>query len=124
MKITEIIAARRALASIYAEKIPSMLAYKFTKFLKETDTEEEFHREKFQSIVNDYGEKDEKGNLILVENGFKVKDGETEKCFAAMKELDLTEVEKPKIMFNLNDFDGINLSTEVMVALFAFIEEK
>lgn len=124
MKIIDIIMARRAVASIYTEKLPFTLAYKFTKFLKETDTEEVFHKEKLQSIINDYGEKDEKGNLVLIENGFKVKDGETEKCFAAMKELDSTDVETPQTTFNLNDFGDIKLSTEVMVALFAFIEEK
>lgn len=124
MKIIEIILARRAVASMYSEKIPFALAYKFTKFLKETEAEGEFHKEKFQCIVNDYGEKDEKGNLVLAGNGFKVKDGETEKCFAAIKELDSTDVETPKTTFSLNDFNDIKLSTEAMSALFAFIEEK
>lgn len=37
MKIIEILKARKAIASIYADKISAKLAYKFTKFLRETD---------------------------------------------------------------------------------------
>ena len=124
MKITEILKARSAVASIYTEKLPSKLAYKFTKFIKETDAEEDFYKERLQSILKEYGEKDENGKYVEVTNGIKIKDAEKGECFAAVAELEATEVDTPKTRFSIDEFDDIKLSTEVMVALFAFIEEK
>lgn len=124
MKITEILKARVAVASIYTEKLPSKLAYKFTKFIKETDTEEDFYKEKLQGIMKEYGEKGKDGKYVEVNNGIKIKDADKEKCFAAVAELEATEVDTPKTKFSIDEFDDIKLSTEVMVALFAFIEEK
>lgn len=123
MKITEILKARSAVASIYSEKIPAKLAYKFTKFLKETDTEEDFYKEKLQGIMNEYGEKDENGNFVEVNNGIKIKDSEKEKCFSEVLELESTDIDKPRTAFSIDEFDEIKLSTEVMIALFAFIKE-
>lgn len=124
MKITEILEARKAVLSIYTEKLPSKLAYKFTKFLKETNTEEEFYKEKLQGIMKEYGEKDDSGKYIEVNNGIKIKDADKEKCIMAVVELEATEVDVPKTKFTIDEFGDIKLSTEVMVALFAFIEEK
>ena len=43
-------------------------AYKFSKLISRLDTEIKFYQKKFQSILEKYGEKDEKGNFKLTED--------------------------------------------------------
>ena len=123
MKIIEILKARKAIASIYTDKISAKLAYKFTKFLKETDTEEKFYREKLQSIMRVCGEKDKHGNLIEADGGIKVKDSEKDKCITLIMELEATDVDAPSTIFSIDELGDIRISTEDMIALFAFIKE-
>lgn len=124
MKIIEIINARNVIESIFTEKISSRLAYKFTKFLKETDVEEDFYKKRLRDIMKKYGETDEHGNYIIINNNIKIKDTYRDTCMSDVEELDNTDVEMPNIVFNIDEFEDIKLSIEKMCSLFAFIKEK
>lgn len=123
MKISDILKARNAIASIYSDKLSSKLAYKFTKFLKGTETEENFYREKMQDILKKYGEVDEYGNLTEANNGVKIRSDKRNECFSAIADLESTEVDKPEIFFTIEELDEVKLSTEAMVGIFDFVKE-
>lgn len=124
MTIVDIVSARKVITQLQQEKVPFALAYKFVKFMKETDTENDFYKDKLQDIMEAYGDKDEKGNYITVENGgIKIKDGYQEECVKKLNELENTEVTNvPSVTFDSSDFDKLELSIEDVNALYAFIK--
>lgn len=124
MKLIELLEARFSIHSLSKEKMPVKLAYRFTKFLKETNTEEDFYKEKLQEILLKYGEKDENGNYVVTPTGRKIREDAKDECFAAVVELESTEVDKPDISFTINELGELKMSPETMNSLFAFIKEE
>ena len=69
------------------------------------------------------GEKDKHGNLIETDGGIKVKDSEKDKCITLIMELEATDVDAPSTILSIDELGDIKISTEDMIALFAFIKE-
>lgn len=64
-------------------------AYRLSKIYKATKEDEAFYQEKLRSILFEYGELDENGNLIPVDDGkgIKIKADKQAECLAAIEEL-------------------------------------
>ena len=124
MKLFEIIKARMTVATLYREKVAGKLAYKFLKFLSATETDEKFYKEKFQEIIEKYGEKDEKGNFIATKTGIQIQKEYRDDCHKAIDELESTEADKPSLSITYDELEDIKISTEEMTSLFAFIKEE
>ena len=118
----EIIWARNVVASLYCNKVPAKLAYKFTKFINETAIEEETYRNQLKEILDAYGDRDENGRLIISDGKVTINKDLIDDCNKALAELELLEVDSPDVSFDLADLDGIKLSAEEMAPLFKFIK--
>lgn len=124
IKVGKLIRAKGVLIPYFKAKLSPKLSYKLMKFINQIETEERFFNEKLKEIINLYGEKDDKGNLIPLDGGIKIKDDEREECNNALEELDSVEVEMPTVDFTLEELNEIKLSIEDMVALSDFIKDE
>ena len=123
MKINNIVYARNVFQKIKDEKIPVKLAWKVVKFLNKTDESVKFYGEKFKGIVDEFSQKDENGSPITNGNGFTIIKGKESDCSKAIKELNELEVDKPEIIFTLDELDCLQMSISDMDAISEFIEE-
>lgn len=125
MKLNELLAARIVITSNAKEKISASLAYKFLKFLKDSDTEEVFYKSKLQEILNVFGDKDDNGNLIPQgDNGIQIKAENQPECFKQIAELDSTEVVAPNIQFTIKELEELKLSVADMASIFSFVKDE
>lgn len=118
MKLGKIEEATKVIIRYSNERISYATAYKFAKFIKDTDMQCEFYNSKIQEILKEYAEKDDNGNM-------KMKEGVNSDEFSdKIKILSDTDVEAPKIKFKLSDFSDLKVSAKEMLALSEFIEEE
>lgn len=100
-------------------------AYKFTKLFNQVDTELEFYQEQIQQISQEFGELDEEGSLIPMDDGqsIKIKPDKIIECNEKVSELLNLEVNIDDCTFTLNELEGVSLSVSQMQAISKFICE-
>lgn len=99
--------------------------YKVVKFFEVVEKEANFYREEIIKILNQYAERDDEGKIVVTENGqnVKIKEDCIAECEEKMRELAELDVEKPKVVFTLEELpDG--LSVQELSYLMPFIEEE
>lgn len=121
MKLDNLIQARKTLMSYIDEKISARLAYKMMKLIKLTSDDATFYDDKIKEIIMKYAERDENNEVIADGNNIKLVRGSGEDCQKEINEILEIEVEKPKIVFYLKEFDELKLSAAEMFALDEFI---
>lgn len=120
----QIIAFRNAGDLFGDYKLPLKVAYKLNKLKKAIEVEGEFYANKFQEIVNTYGQKDENGNIKFSEDGNQIliKDGMVEECNKALNDLQELTVEVDNCNLTIDDFgDDIQCTPEELEALMPFL---
>ncbi|MGN0819834.1 MAG: hypothetical protein ACI4M6_05505 [Christensenellaceae bacterium] len=123
MKLIKIIKARHVLKSHFDEKISPMVAYKIMKFIKSTDDESEFYSDKLKKIIEDYGLRDDKGNLKLDDcGGVLIAPAKLNKCNELILELQNTEVDNPIVRFSLDELNEFKLSVADLSILEDFLK--
>lgn len=110
---------------VKSSKMSIKTSYKLAKLATAIEAEVVFYREKLQTIIQTYGEFDENGQIIQIENGngVKIKPGSEVECAGAIQELENLEVTLPDINFTLEEFDNIELSPEEICSIIPFITE-
>jgi hypothetical protein len=106
-------------------KMPIKTAYKFSRLAREIDNERIFYQTKIQSIIEAYGEKDEKGNFILTQDktGVQIKEAELNKCQKEVVELSQLDIEISGIDISIEELDNFELTLQDMNILMPFIKE-
>jgi hypothetical protein len=104
-------------------KLSFKVLYKLSTLSKAIEEKTAFYREKFQEILQEYGEKDENGNLVPTDdgNGIKIKIETQQECFSKINELQMLEVELPDIKFDIEDFGNIELTMEIFQLITPFL---
>ena len=123
IKLNDLIRAKKVIESLSREKVAIKTSYKFMKFINTVQADEDFYQNKFREIIEEFAEKDGDGKYIASEGGVKIQEDKREECFKAVADLEGTEVDKPNIIFTLDEIGELKLSTEDLAPLFLFIEE-
>lgn len=126
MKMYEILNLSNVFLVIKDEKMPIKTAYKFSKLMKKADEERQFYAEKLQEILEEYGEKDESGSFIYLNDEkslINIKKGKEEECQQKTKELQDLEIDFSNIKFTLDELKNTKMTIENMMSLMPFIEE-
>lgn len=124
MNIMTLINAADIFSQFSQTKTSPKLAYKIMKFCKGVATEEEFYESKRNEIINTYAEKDENGQWVVNNDGTVcIVQDKIAEANAAMRELNMLDVEIPNVRFKLDELEGLELSVADMFVLDAFIEE-
>ena len=107
------------------QKLSVRTAYNLAVLMRAIETEMEFYRKKFQEIIMEYGELDEKGNPIPVAegNGVKLRQGVEAECYKALEELQNLEIALPNVFFTLEDFNNVELTVNDIGAIIPFIKD-
>lgn len=124
VKMNDIIEFLPFYEAVKDQKLSMKIAYQLAKLANVIDNEMAFYREKLQMIIKEYGELDEKGEPITIENGgIKLREGTQIECMTKMGDLQNLDVELPDITLTINDFDGIELTVEAMRGIMPFITD-
>lgn len=111
--------------TVKSQKLPIKTAYKLAQLSRAIEAELFFYQEKLNSIIKEYALLDNNGQPVSTNDGhgIKLRSGSEAVCMSTMRELQEIDVSLPDIFFNLNDFDGIELTVEEMGALLPFLIE-
>lgn len=125
MKLYEVLSLRSLLMRLKTEKLSIKTAYKLMKLVEFFESEGKFYQDEFNSIIEKYGEKGEDGNYQLTNDGSAIKiiEGKEPECQSALEALQNVECAAPPIKFNLDEFEGVDVTLDELSVLTLFIEE-
>lgn len=125
MTIKEIIEARQIIQKWENEELDFKKAYAIMTFLKETQDDFDFVVKKEQELLNEYGLKDENGELKRdSENPNMVFLSDPSTYSTKMNELLDIESSKQITQLTRNFFDGFRVSAKELQILSSFIKEQ
>ena len=127
MKITiyQLISTLNIEKELLTQKLPIRTAYNLSKIFARAREELKFYQEKFKEIVIQYGEKDENGNLIFLENeNVSIPKDKIEECQKEITDLQNLELEIPDYSISLDSLEAIKISLDEISVLLPFICEK
>lgn len=127
MKITiyQLISTLNIEKELLTQKLPIRTAYNLSKIFARAREELKFYQEKFKEIVIQYGEKDENGNLIFLENeNVSIPKDKIEECQKEITDLQNLELEIPDYSISLDSLETIKISLDEISVLLPFICEK
>lgn len=112
-------------AKVKSQKLPFKTSYRITLLAQEIEKHINFYQEQFRSLLQEYGKKDEKGNLCPTEdgNGILLDEATMQEAYNKLTELQNLDVELPNTKFTLEDFGNIELTPEEIQVILPFIEE-
>lgn len=127
MKITiyQLISTLNIEKELLTQKLPIRTAYNLSKIFARAREELKFYQEKFKEIVIQYGEKDENGNLIFLENeNVSIPKDKIEECQKEITDLQNLELEIPDYSISLDSLEAIKISLDEISILLPFICEN
>lgn len=124
-KMYEILDFPSFFTKVKSQKLPFKISYRLTLLTQEIEKHINYYQEQLRDILNEYGKKDENGNLVPTEDGqgIRLVEETMNEAYVKISELRNLEVELPDYTFEANDFDNIELSPEEMFTIVPFIKD-
>ena len=125
LKMSKITDFASFFTKVKSQKLPFKTSYRITLLAQEIEKHINYYQEQFRSLLQEYGKKDENGNLRPTEDGSGVllEEATMSEAYTKLNELHELDVELPDVKFTLDDFGNIELSPEEMYIIFPFIED-
>lgn len=125
MKMYQVLEFQKLYTELKDRSMPFKTVRKFSKLFSRLEEEVTFYQENFKKLVDEYSEKDEEGNPVLLDNGqgVKIKEDLITECNMKVDELNNLDVEITDIKFNEEEFENLNLTIGEASFLIPFIEE-
>lgn len=103
-------------------------AYKLAMIKRQTDEQTDFYQTSFFKILNEYGKKDENGELQRVQEGVNegnvlIQEDKLEECNNALSDLMGLEVEINNYNLKLEDFGDMEVSADDLATIIPFLSE-
>ena len=124
MKLSESIGFIPFYDKIKSKSMPISIAYKLSKIYTKVKEDETFYQEKLREILFKYGELDEEGNLIPIEEGkgIKIKPDQQNECLRAIEELQNTPSGLSFEPLSISDLDKLEITPSDLEGIIQFIE--
>lgn len=124
LKMYEITEFSAFFTKVKTQPLPFKTSYRLTLLSQEVDKHVSFYQENFRNILQEYGKKDENGNLVPTEDGQGIKliEETMQEAYDKLTELRELEVELPDTKFSIEDFEKVELSPSEMLVIMPFIE--
>ena len=122
MKIIDLINAKNAFDLNCKYDGDMQLALKVVKFIKAIETETNFYNQKYSEIISKYAEKDENGNIIFGEKGYRIDKEFVEEFTEETNKLNDVNIDMPKISFTTDELSKCDLTGNGLYALYPFID--
>ena len=125
LKMNQIIEFQMFYNNIKNTKLPLKTAYKLNKLFIQINEELSFYQQKFTEIINEFGKRDENGELIYSSDrtSIEIMDGRRLECQQKIEELQNLEVDISGIDFTIEELEGFNLTISEVECLMPFIKE-
>ena len=105
--------------------LPVKVAYQLMKVHKKLSDDVEFYQQKFQNIINSYGLKDEKGQLVINKDNTIAMDNQYfDKWSKELEELNNLEVTTPEPCIDIEEIETIRLNLRQIEAIDFLIKQK
>lgn len=106
------------------QKMSLQAAYNISKIFDCAQENYYFYRKEFDKIVDEYGQKDDEGNLVLREDGnLAIDPDKVNECAADMRELENLQVEIPDYSISINHLEDLKLTLEQFNLLKPFVKD-
>ena len=125
LKMQQIIEFQKFYNNVKNIKLPLKTAYKLNKLFIQANEELSFYQQKFAEIINNFGKRDENGELVYSSDKTSIEIEETrrDECFQKIEELQNLEVDINGIDFTIEELEGFNLTISEVECLMPFIKE-
>ena len=125
LKMSQISEFQRFYESIKNIKLSLKTAYKLNKLITQISNESSFYQQKFTEIINDFGKRNENGELIYSSDktSIEIADDRRLECQQKIEELQNLEVDIEGVEFTTEELEGINLTISEIGCLMPFIQE-
>ena len=125
LKMNQIIEFQMFYNNIKNTKLPLKTAYKLNKLFIQINEELSFYQQKFTEIINEFGKRDENGELIYSSDrtSIEIMDGRRLECQQKIEELQNLEVNIQGIEFTTDELESLNLTISEVECLMPFIKE-
>ena len=125
IKLDKVLSAGKIYNSLKEEVIPIQLAYKFSRLFKSFKELEEFYENELNKLIEIYGERDEKNNLISTpEEGIKLRLDTLTEARKKINDLSNLEVDCADVTFSLEELSNLKIPFEQFNSLLPFIKEE
>ena len=123
--MSSVLSAQGAIQKLQSKPMPLKITYNLTKLYKALSSEADFYNEKLNEIVQEYGERDEEGNLKPTADGrgVQIQKDRLEEAQSKLNELYTIEVTLPDIKLSVDTLGDVELTLEETNALMPFFEE-
>lgn len=126
MKISfsEALSFRGFYSKIKDRKFPLRTGYRLNCIAKAIDPHFSFYQEQLLTILNEYAEKDENGNIVRDDAGnFKVIPDKIAECNEKFSELLAFEFEIEAAPINISEIESLELSMDEIQGIISFVIE-
>ena len=97
--------------------------YKFIKIAKALENEQDILQEQIDSLIIEYGERDENEHLIQDESkGIKIKQEYLVECSQKIHDIYELDIQMPDIYFSFDELNSLNLTLRDLELLESFIK--
>ena len=100
------------------------LALKISRNIREFEKYYEEYNEELAKLQNEYIDRDEEGNPIPMNNGFKIKDGTAGEFRKKLDTLDKFEVEANVHMLREDDFVDLKITPSTLMGIDFLIDDE
>ena len=106
--------------------LPIKVGYKLAKLAALCQKEMDIYQSQLNKIIQEYGARDENGQLIQTENGdgIKIKDDKIQECQEKLNELSTLEIEINESPISIEALENLELSLDEIGALSSFLSEE
>lgn len=123
LRMSQLTALYQVYLKIKDLSFPIKTSYSLAKLGQALEKEIPFYDSEISKIINTYGERDENGNLVQIENGnIKIQSEKIDECAKKMNELGELQVEIECEKIPLESLGDIELSVQELNALLPIIE--
>ena len=125
LKMQQIIEFQKFYNNVKNIKLPLKTAYKLNKLFIQANEELSFYQQKFVEIINNFGKRDENGELVYSSDktSIEIEEARRDECFQKIEELQNLEVDINGIDFTIEELEGFNLTISEVECLMPFIKE-
>ena len=124
MKISQVEPLYITLKEWSEKEVSFSLAYKIARIMNKIENDYNFFTQKLRSIISKYGEKDDKGDLIIEGSTVKLNPENIEAAEKELQDLYNIEVDDISIKLNIQELEDIgHISPSQLQALLPIIEE-
>ena len=125
LKMQQIIEFQKFYNNVKNIKLPLKTAYKLNKLFIQANEELSFYQQKFAEIINNFGKRDENGELVYSSDktSIEIEEARRDECLQKIEELQNLEVDISGIDFTIEELEGLNLTIYEVECLMPFIKE-